>query len=244
MKKIFVFLLGCLSFYFLSGCVANDGFMIFDSESPPPLPINHPDLPSEVSKTLGQEGIQTVGSRFYIRSFLEVIFSDPNSATNNNKMVDILDAYLGSEFEDGGTTNKKASFDYIHIFGGACDYYSEAGSGKACANNRSNIYLKNNVASTSSREAVRVRMCVDLTNEDVLVTAALAKVGLLTSDIRSGQKIKLVYSLFYPGEEMSAELSSSFLELISQMSQANETSVNQWRMILFTLCRSPDWQIY
>ncbi|NUM59509.1 MAG: hypothetical protein HUU56_12800, partial [Bdellovibrionaceae bacterium] len=119
MRRFLVLVIGILSLYVYSGCVVNDGFAVsFESESLPPLPINHPDLPSESPKSLGQEGVQTVGSRFYIRSFLEVIFSDPNSAVNNNKMIDILDAYLGSEFEDGGTSNKKANFDYIHIFGG------------------------------------------------------------------------------------------------------------------------------
>lgn len=234
---IIIFILGLM----LSSCFEKESAPGQNDQSSkqPILPINHPPItntPTTDISNLSTAG-EILGSRFYIRSFLKEIFYN---ATSASALELILDKYLGAETEDG--TSNQASFINMHLYGGPCDYYSEAGSNKGCNFLPSNLLIPLNAPTTASRESERMKICVEVTNNDTILAAGLNKIGLTTSSLTNSGNIQLVFELFYPGYTLDSNTSNSFLNLISSMQSNSESLTNQWRMIFFTLCRSPDWQ--
>ncbi|MFZ4404157.1 MAG: hypothetical protein ACOYOK_08660 [Pseudobdellovibrionaceae bacterium] len=206
------------------------------SSSGTTLPINHPPTTDTASKTALTPQLDILGSRTYIRSFLNEIFT----SANNTELNKILDKYLGADTEDGVST--LANFENMIFFGGACHIYSEAGYTKACANNLSNLYLNTNTAATASREAVRMKICAEITDFDIHVSAGLAKVSLTTASDVTPSGIASLFDLFYPGVTLDSATQTALVNLNNAQKSASETKTNQWRTLLFTLCRTPEWQ--
>lgn len=234
-----------LAVFTLSSCLEEQPLLpegkIEDSSELPPLPVTHPPTDTSgggVNPQSQSEDPKLLGSRMYVRSVFEEIFSTP--ATNPQLQV-ILDKYLTAA-DDLGISGS-ASFEYMSLFGGPCDVYDEAGAGKGCNNSRSNLFNPVFAPSTPGRESVRMKTCTEITQNNTLVDAALAKAGLSSSSEYNDANFKKVFALFYPGIDPLNNVLTSFKDLNTVMNNASETSLNRWRMILFTICRSPDWQV-
>jgi hypothetical protein len=147
---------------------------------------------------------------------------------------------LGADTEDG--VSNLANFENIIFFGGGCDFYSEAGYKKACSNNLANLYLNVNIPSTASREAIHTKICAEITDFDIHVSAGLAKVGLTTASNVTSSGIASLFDLFYPGVTLNSATQTALVNLNDAQKSASETKTNQWRTLLFTLCRTPESQ--
>lgn len=241
MNNKFIIIITSVIFLSLSSCFDKEQVPgQSDSASKQPvLPINHPPINPDTTTNLNNlsNSSQLLGSRFYMRSFLKEIFYNTSSAS---ALEIILDKYLGAETEDG--SSNQANFANMILFGGPCDYYSEAGTTKACNNLDANLTIPVNSPSTISREAERVKICVELTNNNTILSAGLSNINLTTSSALNTTNIESAFELFYPGYTLDTDSQTGFTSLVNSMQSNSETTQNQWRMIFFTLCRTPDWQ--
>lgn len=251
-RHSFAFLISAMSVVTLSGCLeglTQQQPVVSDlaSNPEPALPVNHPSPPVPGEPSGGAEKVgaafsgDVLGSRFYIRSFLSEIFSAPANPSATYALTAILDKYLGADTEDG--VSGAAAFDYMSLFGGPCDYYSEAGSGKACGGSPSNLNLPLNVPSNTSRESIREKVCAEITGNDLLIDAALSKISRTRSSSVTDDGLQAAFDLFYPGVAMDAATLGAFKNLNTAQKNNHESTLNQWRMLYFTLCRTPEWQM-
>lgn len=127
-------------------------------------------------------------------------------------------------------------------FGGGCDFYAAFNSqslgseypmercfGSAMTSVMKPIY-------SIARSADTIHVCEKLVGYNDVMTNALGNMNVAWSE----SKFVEIYQRYFPFLTPSAELISRFSTLFSE--QSNNT--DGWRIIMLTMCISPDWQIF
>ena len=188
-----------------------------------------------------------------------ILYTTPDSALRNTTRYYVANVLLGIF---GGTPVDSNVNTLVNalilnqpgIFGGPCHNYSMAPNTAPgdyingdCGNVSANTQLSVMPADNSGREAARIRVCKQVLSLDpaVLNAASLvrsAKISSTTITTPTASDLQGAMNLFHPGTPSSA-FSPNEITKLSNLVSAASTPVNQWRLVLLTLCISPDWQV-
>lgn len=90
-----------------------------------------------------------------------------------------------------------------------------------------------------------MQLCMRLTASDELIanlrTRVQTEAGSLAAD-PSAESVRSLYQLFFIGQEPSPEMTQKLLELDTLMRNQLENLNDRWRMLILSVCESPDWQ--
>jgi len=97
-----------------------------------------------------------------------------------------------------------------------------------------------NVGVTTLREGLRISACDKATSMDSAVQYAVGLIGKTTNVAPTPTDLSNLATLFYP--DYTGEFDQALIQLQAEATRT-QTPINQWRVQLIFLCRSPDWQI-
>jgi hypothetical protein len=157
-----------------------------------------------------------LGDRFYVASVLSQVFGPESDATVNALI----------------RNNPVA-------FGGPCDQFGREG-GNGCAGRLSSSQVTILPGSMATREGLRMRACEAIVQKDAALVFALTQITKASPDkAPDDATIEGAYELFFPGAEAPDEVVAALGDVAGQGDKALES----WRLVLLTLCLSPDWQL-
>ena len=130
-----------------------------------------------------------------------------------------------------------------HIYGGVCDMYqslSVNNSGRiftnSCGNNRYNNIER--TESSTVKQGAMFKICTDLI--DITVAHISDKYNLNFDKALTEDTIKVMYQMFYPLKLPSED----FFNTAFKMGDFSESNQHHHKLVLSSLCLSPDWQIH
>lgn len=179
----------------------------------------------KVSLTEYNSDVQ-MGSRSYIESVLLQVFD----AENNKDMASYIQSNIFERIE----------------FGGACDKYSASDEGvstkveferERCKNSIGVVQPSNN---NPMRYSLTTKACEKLVGDANSLNAVRNKIF---SDKKWGnptnEKILLAWHLFNQASDTDTDVISA-LKDIEKVTSSNDEA---WKIIILTLCISPEWQV-
>lgn len=130
-------------------------------------------------------------------------------------------------------------------FGGGCDFYAESeisSTQPEFPSESCGIFGTVQPATNNSmRFSYTNKTCEYLTNQENYMNEVKTKItGTGAWKSPDEASVKKAWSLFYPADNINKEVSEA---LINLKSVAN-SDAEAWKLILFTVCSSPGWQVH
>ncbi len=104
-----------------------------------------------------------------------------------------------------------------------------------------------------AREALRVQLCETFTGTDTTLAVAIANAGGDATSAPGETQIGAVWELFHFGDEIAPEITTALQKVVDTTASvlqseatapsASEITLEQWRFLFLTVCRSPTWSI-
>ncbi len=146
------------------------------------------------------------------------------------------------------TTLRERIFKQQNALGGSCDSYDitklNTGTDSDPMSTCYGEELKPQVGINSSiREGWIIRACEEVGKIDSAIYFALNQIfpdNVMTTDVPmvNEEGVKAAFHLFYPTLEGNQDLIKALFDL----KQREVLAVDQWKLILTTLCQSPEWR--
>jgi hypothetical protein len=209
-----------------------------DSIEEPVAQTPAPSVPTQapLTSSLAQSSAR-FGDRDFVRSVFFNVFSAPLALGDG-----------GAPDAGDNTAAFNGLFDaeiiaQQHLFGRACNPL-EKGNGDDCNGNLTNAALKG-IESSAGREATRIQLCRRFSANDDFAGRAITRAGGALTAAPNEASFAGIARLFYPDIEPEdlTPLQKSLATLDAEMSKNAEPMLERWRMLLLTVCETPDWQI-
>ncbi len=166
----------------------------------------------------------------------------------SSKLVNLFGATEAQTIVDQKINSKPG------IFGGSCDLLAgtmtalpSAGYLGDCAERPESHAPPIGVA-TSQRMALSIRSCDQLVQSDTAIhNAAKAALGVSTSPVASrfpnDADIAAVYGFYYRDRALDTPVADALRGVVTAAAGQGYSSIEGWRFLIMTLCKSPVWQI-
>jgi len=168
-----------------------------------------------------------LGTRLLVQSRLARVFQNPSSPR-----PEITSLYQEIVIKTGA-------------LGGPCNHYDKAcPSGLAPSITTAESSMM--PAVSVSRFGYRNRACGALTSLDLAVTTALQNSTVDPTSQINDAAIDRIYGLFYPGKIPQASVKNALTSLFQQAKSQTSPALtlNGWRMVLYSLCTSPEFDAF
>lgn len=160
-----------------------------------------------------------IGTRTYMASFFRQVFvNESNSTATDTALINTISSLVLSRPE---------------AFEGPCQRYDSNCPNETVAREASMSPLSNTI-----RKGYGIRICEQLTANNIAVQNSLAKAGLTVNDSPTDQNLLKLYDLFYPGQSPTALLLSDLSNIHQDARQNNMNNTDAWRFTILPLCTS------
>jgi|GEM_PF-5617356 len=139
------------------------------------------------------------------------------------------------------------------------NFSEDLGTGKWVRTHTQGCYRRNESLTpmisgpAPAREALRVQLCETFTGTDTTLAVAIAHAGGDAASAPGDAEIAAVWELFHFGDEIAPEITTALQKVVdttatalqseATVPSASEITLEQWRFLFLTVCRSPTWSI-
>lgn len=225
-KTFFIYSTVFIGVFFFTLLFQNCGQFTATSSSSEQLSPNHPPIEIEQKASVTRDRL-LLGDAFYVMSVFRDVFAGENSHPDITGFVEYV---LREEILSAQTE-----------FGRACSLFHD-GALQNCNGNVFNQSINMKSSSSSLREAARLQTCQRLVNNDYVLTQLINKVKG-SSDAPTKESVSRIVLLFFPALDSTKDFETSLLKLETRMVAGAEPVIDRWRLIVFSVCEEPGWQL-